>query len=989
GIAVGTEATYTYDWTWNANDYAGDTDPHCKSRDHRDRVITFEVERDDRFDEQSLNNNSLSDFLEAPGMGYYVEQSMYDMFNTTKNQVGTYSFEDWIQWHVRVWNESYMEMSRFAGFAEDGGRERVRIQKIEVVPDGMLCVGGNHNVNCTSDYLLDGEWGFRPDQSYVDKWSLLIEWGLLHECTHQLGMIDLYTMNMEAGTPTAPMKVQVKDGTSHYITRGYYPAFGGLMGGGDTRYSEDYEGTGLLSAWTAGALSSSTGYRRGFYGEQVYDVPDTVRLRALDAAGNPIPLAEFKVWQSRSGATPDESLYDWQPIFEGSANANGIVTLPNYGTLEAGPFTTITGHTLKDNPWGRTNVVGSNGSLLVKITGYGQKDYTFMRISQVNEASWSGATSEYTHDLPVHIAPASNLGAVNIAVGATATASGGIPAYAVDGDLETRWDPGNAQSGSYLEVDLGDVHDVALVTLVQNGWAADFFEQFSIETSLTGAFAGEQTLFAHESIGWGMAVGTRRDIDPQDEDIYRVTYANAPTPTRYLRITCEMAHWTKLAELELYPDLGGSDATPPAQITDLSADDVAATAASLSWTTPGDDGWDGTATALDIRYADSAITAANFDSAWPVPDVPAPWPGGSVQNHLLTDLTPDTRYWVAMMARDEIPNWSPLSNVVTFTTPSDAVNLEFTTLTTPVDTSFASGLASDGQTLYYLRRDTGQFYRSSTGGESWSTLPSTELGMGGWHGDWTSGILAYAPNVGYAGGITATRRDTDNIQKVIYYDIAGGYWIWTDTYPCFSHGTTVVGGYLYGVAHAVGGNYGGPINRVDLTNLTLELADRTLLWPIVGDSTDWFSRAALLTTTGGWVYGIKNDWATPAGTGDRVYGFDPNDFDASVFTGSGSAEWWDDTKWQCHTTETTDLGQIPFEVGYGSAVVGLPPNWTSGIGSKGGLFIVAGRSPSNNEGWGDASDQFAILDVATRTFLVGTLPGVTGSGGSAAFHDGS
>lgn len=988
GIAVGGEKTYAYNWMWNANDYLGDSDPHCKSRDHRDRVVTFEVEPGEGVDEHNANNNSLSDFLEAPCMGYYVEQSMYDMFNNTRNQVGSYSFEDWIQWQVRVWNESFLEMSRFEGFAEDGCLERVRIQKIEVVPDGTLCAGGNHNVNCQPDLLIDGEWGFRPDQSYVDKWSLFIEWGLLHECTHQLGMIDLYTMNMEAGTPSSPLKVQVKDGTSHYISRGYYPPYGGLMGGGDTRYDSDREPTGLMSGWTIGALNSNTGYRRGFYGEQVYDVPDTVRLRAIDASGGPIPFAGIKVWQSRSGATPDEALYAWQPIFDGYTDASGVVSLPNYDTLEPGPFTTITGHSLKDNPWGRTNVVGSNGSLLVKVTGYGQKDYSFMRVSQVNRAYWNGATTEYTHDLPVHIAPASNLGSVNVAEGASVTASAGLPGFAVDGNLDTRWDPGNTPIGSYLKVDLGDVHNVALVTLVQNGWAQDFFEKFSIEASMTGVFAGEQVLFASESVGWGNTVGTRRDIDPQNENIYRVRYANTPTPARFLRITCEAAHWTKLAELEVYPDLGGSDDTPPAQVTDLSADDVAATAAFLSWTTPGDDGWNGTATALDIRHADFEITPENFDSAWPVPNTPAPSPGGTAQSYLLNDLVSGTRYWVAMKVRDEVPNWSELSNVVTFVAPIVTECVEFTGLTTPVDTSFASGLASDGQTLYYLRRDSGQFFGSDNGGQTWATLASPNADLGGSHGDWTSGILAYAPNLGPAGSITATRRDTDNIQKVVHYDIAGNHWYWTATYPTFSHGTIVVDNYLYGIAHAVGGNFGGPINRVDLLNPSADLADRTVLWPIVGDSADWFSRAAMLTSTGGWVYGIKNDWVTPDGTGDRVYGFAPADFDASVFSGSGSSEWWDSSKWQAHTTETIDFGQIPFEVGYGSAIVGLPPHWSCGVGSQGGLFILAGRSPGNQEGWGDASNLYAVFDIATGTFQTGTLPAATGSGGAATFHDG-
>ena len=987
GLAAGQERSYTLDWAWDANDYLDDSNAHCKSRDHRDRVLTFVVDPEDTIAEHCENNNALGDFLEAPGMGFWVEQSMYDMFNATLNQTGSYSFEDWLQWCVRVWNESFLEMSRFAGFAEDGCLERVRVQHIGIVPDGVLCVGGNHIPNCQTDFLLDGEWGFRPDLGYVQKWSRLIEGALLHECTHQLGMIDLYSMNMEAGTPSTPMRVQVKDGLAHYITRGYYPPWGGLMGGGDTRYSPDYEATGLMSGWTIGAFNSNVGYRRGFYGEELYDVPDVVRLRALDASGEPIPNAEFKIWQSRGGSTPDETLFDWQPIFEGAAGADGVATLPSYGTLDDG-FTTITGHTLKPNPWGRINVVGTNGSLLVKVVGYGQRDYTFVRISQINRVYWSGDTDETTYDLTLQIAPTYNLGLENIAVGASAAASAGNPALAIDDDLDTRWDPGVCDVGAFIQVDLGEPADVANVVLVQNGWGGDFFERFRIETSLTGAFGGEQVLFAGETIGWGLTSGTRRDIDPDNESVLAVNYAGLPLPARYVRITCEAADWTRLAELRIYPALPGDDTTPPARVTDLLAGDVASTAALLSWTTPGDDGWIGTASSYDVRYADFQITAANFSSATPVPETPTPYAGSTLQDYRLPDLEPGTRYWVALKACDDMGNWSDLSNVATFTTVPAGGTLDFATLSTPVDSSFASALASDGMNLYYLRRDSYAFYRSSDDGESWQQLARLNTDLGGWHGNWCSGVLSYCPDQGAAGRLYAVQSDTSDVVRLVRYDVDEDYWSWTATWAVFSHGTTRVGDYLYGITHAFGWNTGGAVQRIDLTDLPA-YADRTGLGGIEGESYDWLSRAAQLTSCDDMVYGIKNDWATPDGTGDRVFGFAAADFEPSVFTGSFPDQFthWD--LWQTHATPTVDYGRAPFEIGYGSVVIALPPQWMPGVGSQGGLFIMAGNSPSDNEGWGPPSDLYAVLDIATQTFATGTLPGVSGNGASAVLHDGA
>ena len=991
GIAVGATRTYTLNWTWDANDWAGDTDLHRKSADHRDRWVTFEVDTAGQVIEHSKYNNSLTSYLEAPAMGFYVEQSMYDYFNATQNQVGTYSFEDWLNWCVQVWNETYLEMSRFAGFAEDGCLERVRVQKIQVVPDGTLDPGGNHVPGGVTNFLLDGEWGFRPDAAYVAKYSKLIEWGLLHECTHQLGNIDQYTMNMEAGTPSTPSRVKVRDGTPHYVTRGYYPPFAGLMGGGDTRFSPEYEGTGLLAGWDVGALNANTGYRRGFYGEQIYDLADTLRLRAVHAGGGPIPFAQFKVWQSRAGETPDASTYSWQPIYTGTADADGIVTLPNVGTLEPGPVTTLTGHTLKPNPWGRLNVVGTNGSLMIRIDGYGQRDYAFHRVSEFNCAYWAGHTSVYTHDVPVQITPAGNLSPVNIALGKTATSNvGGTPGYVTDGNLATRWDPGNTAAGAYLQVNLGGPHNVALLTLVQNGWAGDFFAQFRIETSLTGAFAGEQTLWAVERVGWGNTVGTRRDIDPADENIVWVTYAGVPTAARYVRITSEQAHWVKLAELRIYADLGGIDSTPPAAVTDLAADSVVATAALLTWTAPGDDGLLGAAAAYDLRYATYPLTAANFATAAPVPGTPAPQPAGAPQSCVLTNLAPDTRYWVALRARDEVPNWSDLSNVVTFRTAPDTVCVAFTPLATPVDSSFASGLASDGAFLYFLRRDSSQLFRSPDG-QTWTPLLGPGQYLGGWHGDWYTGLLAFVPDYGPAGALVTRHRNDEGsgYDELVVYNLATGVWSWTGTYTAGSGGATGVGDTFYSVAHALGSNYGGPICRVDLGLPGALIDQRTSLLSIGGQDPTWFSRAALLTTLGNRIYGIKNDWTTPDGTGDRVYRFDPAAFNPSVWTGSGPADFWNAAKWSGRWTPAEDLGELPFEVGYGSAVVGLPPHWSCDVGAQGGLFIVAGRVPSDQEGWGPASDRCAVFDIATRTFKLANLPAPSGSGASATFHDGA
>jgi len=92
------------------------------------------------------------------------------------------------------------------------------------------------------------------------------------------------------------------------------------------------------------------------------------------------------------------------------------------------------------------------------------------------------------------------------------------------------------------------------------------------------------------------------------------------------------------------------------------------TTVQLSWTTPGDDSLSGTASQFDLRYATTAITAANFASATRWTGAPAPTAPGTRQTVTVTGLTPGTTYWFAIKTADEVPNWSAISNVYSVAT---------------------------------------------------------------------------------------------------------------------------------------------------------------------------------------------------------------------------------------------------------------------------------------------------------------------------------
>lgn len=84
----------------------------------------------------------------------------------------------------------------------------------------------------------------------------------------------------------------------------------------------------------------------------------------------------------------------------------------------------------------------------------------------------------------------------------------------------------------------------------------------------------------------------------------------------------------------------------------------------LAWSAVGDDGFTGSATAYDVRYATFIITNDNFEAATPVVDIPTPRPAGADELIVVTGLEPSTRYYFAIKVRDDAENWSTISNVV-------------------------------------------------------------------------------------------------------------------------------------------------------------------------------------------------------------------------------------------------------------------------------------------------------------------------------------
>ncbi|MFC1572800.1 PKD domain-containing protein [Candidatus Eisenbacteria bacterium] len=106
------------------------------------------------------------------------------------------------------------------------------------------------------------------------------------------------------------------------------------------------------------------------------------------------------------------------------------------------------------------------------------------------------------------------------------------------------------------------------------------------------------------------------------------------------------------------------DTSRPVAVGDLSATTTKDSTVMLTWTAPGDDGDEGDAAEYDIRQAVNPSTTADWwDASVAVANIPIPRTAGAVETLMVEHLFPDSTYWFALKAADEVPNWSLLSNV--------------------------------------------------------------------------------------------------------------------------------------------------------------------------------------------------------------------------------------------------------------------------------------------------------------------------------------
>lgn len=157
---------------------------------------------------------------------------------------------------------------------------------------------------------------------------------------------------------------------------------------------------------------------------------------------------------------------------------------------------------------------------------------------------------------------------------------------------------------------------------------------------------------------------------------------------------------------------GSGDVTAPATVNDLAAvpGDFPGEVR-LTWTAPGDDGASGTAAAYIIRVSNAPITGGTFDSS---ADIDrwitefAPHAGGTAETLWVAGMDPDSTWYFAIVAQDEVPNTGAVSNSPG-TAPQPGVRLNADLGYSPYygnlhsHTSYSDGTGTPAQAFAFAR----------------------------------------------------------------------------------------------------------------------------------------------------------------------------------------------------------------------------------------------------------------------------------------------
>jgi hypothetical protein len=372
-LAPAAEVTTTYRWPW------GHQLSPDKQRALGEHTVRFTVDPAGVVAETYETNNSLEDRTNAMSFSIYLPQDVHDAYDVPVDPKWPWSAEDWLQKQISAMNSAFANSTY--PVTPEGAPLRVRINTIGIT-----------STNPGGDGAHDGGWYLSDDVRHEGGYyqaAVDVDWGLVHELSHQVSIIDLYAIGADAPS------VAVTDRLGNPLNVGFAWNNGGLMFGGDTAPHNDPH---LYESHSAGGAATFAGYRNGYYGSYQYDIPLQNYFLVLDSQGNPAPGVEVALYQHDGTPT-----FHTPPDISGTTDAKGVFLLPNRSAN--GGTVTANGHVLHDNPFGVVDVVGTQNLFLVHLQQGDHEEIRWLDITEVNLAYWMGDTISHTFTIQSHVPP--------------------------------------------------------------------------------------------------------------------------------------------------------------------------------------------------------------------------------------------------------------------------------------------------------------------------------------------------------------------------------------------------------------------------------------------------------------------------------------------------------------------------------------------------------------------------------------------------------
>ncbi len=175
---------------------------------------------------------------------------------------------------------------------------------------------------------------------------------------------------------------------------------------------------------------------------------------------------------------------------------------------------------------------------------------------------------------------------------------------------------------------------------------------------------------------WAQATTFDNDLDPQMAGVSEMLMVTGLTSstTYYFAVKAidNSENQSTLSNVVSAETSAIPDHIAPSAVDDLTVTNTSASTAQIRWTAPGDDGDTGTASSYIIKVYTEPITDSNWNSIGAIDEMITPQPAGTQESIIVTGLEPETAYWFAIKAMDEMENVSNLSNIAQGETNSNA-----------------------------------------------------------------------------------------------------------------------------------------------------------------------------------------------------------------------------------------------------------------------------------------------------------------------------